>query len=389
MNRAILLLIGTRADAIKMAPVIEAVRSDPDLTPLVVATSQHREMLDQVLDAFSLAVDEDLDIMRPGQTLTDVSIRAMTGLERLFNEHKIAMTVVQGDTSTSFIGGLISFYHQTPVVHVEAGLRTYDLSRPFPEEANRRLLDAISALLFPPTKIAKDNLLAENLPEDRMLITGNTAIDSLLWVTSQKHRIADRELQSIVEDNNRRLIVVTAHRRESFGEPFKRLISALRRIAETHPDVDLVYPVHLNPNVDGPVRAALTGVEGVHLVSPLDYLDFATLMAASDFVLTDSGGIQEEAPALGKPVVVLRDVTERPEGVEAGVAKVVGTDENAIVAAAHELLTDEEAYRRMAKRAFLYGDGKAAQRIHSAIRRYLGLSSPKPEPFIPTVEETA
>lgn len=387
MSASVLLLVGTRADAIKMAPLIREVSLHNDLKPLVVATSQHREMLDQVLEAFDLRVDIDLNIMRPGQTLTDVTIRALEGLEKILSEHKIDITIVQGDTSTSFIGGLISFYHQIPVAHVEAGLRTYDLLRPFPEEANRRLLDAISTMLFPPTQTAKKQLLAENLPESAMSITGNTAIDSLLWVTGIDRPISDPKLQEIAQNKDRKLIVVTAHRRESFGEPFQRLISALSRISREHPEADLVYPVHLNPNVDGPVRNALSNTPGVHLVKPLDYFDFAKLMQASDFVLTDSGGIQEEAPVLGKPVVVMREVTERPEGVEAGVSVLVGTDEDLIVETANRLLTDPAEYYKMARRALLYGDGRAAERIITAVRNHLGLTEKLPDEFVPKIEE--
>lgn len=387
MAKKILLIIGTRADAIKMAPVIEAFRNDRNFEPIVLATSQHREMLDQVLDSFGLAVDIDLDIMRPNQTLADISIRSIEGMERLFSKEKIEMTFVQGDTTTSFIGGLVSFYHSIPVAHIEAGLRTHDLSRPFPEEANRRLLDAISSILFPPTETAKMNLLAENLPEKSMFVTGNTAIDSLFWVIEKKNNVSDKELNEIIHDKKKRLIVVTAHRRESFGEPFKRLINALRRIAIGHPDVVLVYPVHLNPNVDKPVRASLSDVPNIKLVPPLNYPDFALLMSSCYFILTDSGGIQEEAPALGKPVIVLRDVTERPEGIEAGVAKLAGTDENMIYSLACELLADPEKYEKMSKHAFLYGDGKASERILNFTKKFLGISAKEPSPFVPFIEE--
>jgi len=387
MKKTILLLMGTRADAIKMAPVIREINEDPDLDSLVVATSQHREMLDQVLEAFKLGLDYDLNIMRHNQTLSQVTTRAIEGLEEIFQKHDIAMTVVQGDTTTSFIGGLVSFYHRIPVAHVEAGLRTYNLFSPFPEEANRRLLDSLSSLLFPPTQTAKRQLMVENLPEDAMLITGNTAIDSLMWVTSEKREISNDKIREILEKRDGKLIVVTAHRRESFGEPFKRLINALKRIAISHPGVDIVYPVHLNPNVDGPVRKTLGDVRGIHLVPPLDYMDFTTLMASCDFILTDSGGVQEEAPALAKPVVVLREVTERPEGVEKGVAKLVGTDEEAIVDIAEKLLTDMKFYNSMSKRAYLYGDGKASQRICQSIRKELGLNHENICQFKPRIEE--
>ncbi len=387
MGQSILLVMGTRADAIKMAPIIRRIATDKELNSVVVTTSQHRQMLDQVLGTFKLSVDYDLDIMRPNQTLSSVTVRAIEGLERVFSENEIAMTVVQGDTTTSFVGGLVSFYHQVPVAHIEAGLRTFNLLSPFPEEANRRLLDGLSTLLFPPTASAKRHLLAENLPEAVMTITGNTAIDSLLWVTSEKRPISNDAARAIIENRKGKLIVVTAHRRESFGEPFQRLLRSMIRIVRSHPEVEIVYPVHLNPNVEGPVHRLLEGVERIHLLPPLDYMDFTMLMASCDFLLTDSGGIQEEAPALGKPVVVLREVTERPEGVEHGVAKLVGTDEELIVRTADSLLQDKELYRSMARRAFLYGDGLAADRIHSEIRKALGLSYEKIAEFVPRIEE--
>ncbi|HHS50630.1 MAG TPA: UDP-N-acetylglucosamine 2-epimerase (non-hydrolyzing) [candidate division Zixibacteria bacterium] len=385
MPKKILLVIGTRADAIKMAPIIEKIKSDSELESIVVATSQHREMLDQVLESFDLGVDYDLDIMRKNQTLSQVTVRAIEGLEKVFAEHEIAMTVVQGDTSTSFVGGLISFYNKVPVAHIEAGLRTFDLFSPFPEEANRKLLDAISSLLFPPTETAKKHLLDENLPSSAITVTGNTAIDSLLWVTSHKRAISNDALRGVIDNLRGKLMLVTAHRRESFGQPFQRLLRALIRIVQNHPEAEIIYPVHLNPNVDVPVRQMLNGVERIHLLPPLDYMDFTMLMSECDFILTDSGGVQEEAPTLGKPVVVLRDVTERPEGIEHGIAKLVGTDEDAIVDVADKLLSDEEFYKSMSKRAFLYGDGKASDRIHSAIRKELGMTFEPVEPFVPKI----
>ena len=371
MNKTVLMIVGTRADAIKMAPVIEAIRADSDLVPLVVATSQHREMLDQVLNAFGLSVDIDLDIMRHRQTLTDITVRALEGLDRVFAEHEVDLTIVQGDTTTSFVGGLLSFYHGKAVAHVEAGLRTYDLSHPFPEEANRRLLDALSTLLFPPTERAKKQLLAENLPEDAMLVTGNTAIDSLLRVAKMDRPIADPKIRAIAEDGSRRLVVVTAHRRESFGAPFQRLIGALKRIAAAHPDVDLVYPVHLNPNVREPVFRLLSNMDNVYLIEPLSYLPFIALMNRAKLILTDSGGVQEEAPSLGKPVLVMRDTTERPEAVDAGTVKLVGTDKRMIIDNVSTLLTDEKTYNTMATAINPYGDGKACGRIITACSQFL------------------
>ncbi len=367
MSRRIFCVVGTRPDAIKMAPVVMALERRRDLEPIVVATAQHRQMLDQVLEAFDLSVDYDLDIMRHGQTLDYITIASLEGLGRLMDELRPAMVVVQGDTTTSFAGGLAAFYRNIPVAHVEAGLRTGDLRRPFPEEANRRLLDAISDLLFPPTERALENLLAEGIPRERCTVTGNTAIDALLWMAKRAKRVSDPTLEEVSSDPTRRLILVTAHRRESFGKPFLELIDALRTIAASFEDVVIVYPVHLNPNVNDPVRAHLTGVERIYLPEPLSYPDFVCLMSRAYLILTDSGGIQEEAPALGKPVLVLRDVTERPEGVEAGAAKVVGMHRDRIVAETARLLEDEEEYKKMAQVRFIYGDGRAAERIAERI----------------------
>ncbi len=363
----IFLIVGTRPDAIKMAPVIRAVEKSDELEPIVVATAQHREMLDQVLDAFDLKVHYDLDIMRKGQNLDYVTIASLEGLGKLMDSENPEMVIVQGDTTTSFIGGLAAFYRHIPIAHIEAGLRTGDLEKPFPEEANRILLDAISQLLFPPTKRAMQNLLGEGVPQIKCTITGNTAIDALLWMVSQNRPISDSALNSIASNSAKKLLLITAHRRESFGEPFLHFIDALKTIAEKFSDVAIVYPVHLNPNVNDPVREKLTGIRNIFLPTPLEYPDFVGLMSRSYLILTDSGGIQEEAPALGVPVLVLRDVTERPEGVEAGAAKIVGMNRDKIIYETEKLLTDESEYREMAQKRFIYGDGKASETIAQKI----------------------
>ncbi len=372
MTHKIFLIIGTRPDAIKMAPVIREIKIQSALEPIVVATAQHREMLDQVLKVFDLEVDYDLNIMRSNQSLDNITISALDGIAKLLDKYKPSMTVVQGDTTSSFVGGLASFYRKIPIAHVEAGLRTNDLFHPFPEEANRRLLDAISQLLFPPTKIALQNLQAENIPIERCFITGNTAIDSLMWIIKQRKPISNPELERITSGKSKRIIVITAHRRESFGAPFLEFISAIRELAKGFPDVLIIYPVHLNPNVDDPVRIGLSGIDNILLLKPLGYADFVTLMNRAYFILTDSGGIQEEAPVLGKPVLVLRDVTERPEAVEAGASKIVGMHRDKILVESRKLLSDDQEYRKIAQKRFIYGDGRASKRIVKRIMKYLG-----------------
>ncbi len=372
MTHKIFLIIGTRPDAIKMAPVIREIKMQSVLEPIVVATAQHREMLDQVLKVFDIKVDYDLNIMRSNQSLDNITISALDGIAKLLDKYKPSMTVVQGDTTSSFVGGLASFYRKIPIAHVEAGLRTNDLFHPFPEEANRRLLDAISQLLFPPTKIALQNLQAENVPIEKCFITGNTAIDSLMWIINQKKPISIPELEKITSDKSKRIIVITAHRRESFGAPFLEFIAAIRELSKGFPDVLIIYPVHLNPNVDDPVRSGLSGIDNILLPKPLGYADFVTLMNRAYFILTDSGGIQEEAPVLGKPVLVLRDVTERPEAVEAGAAKIVGMHRDKILVESRKLLLDDQEYRKIAQKRFIYGDGKASKRIVKKIMKYLG-----------------
>lgn len=366
MTRTVLSVFGTRPEAIKMAPVVKALAGEPGIRPLVCVTAQHREMLDQVLSLFDVRPDEDLDLMREGQTLTEVTTGTLTRLEPYLAEARPDLLLVQGDTTTTMAASLAAYYKRIPVAHVEAGLRTGDNFYPYPEEANRRITTVIAAHHFAPTEGARNNLLREGIPDEQITVTGNTVIDALLEVVRLKPaRVPPLPLRG------RRIVLVTAHRRENFGEPLREIMGALRDLAERYPDVDVVYPVHPNPNVDGPVRATLRGVAGIHLIHPLEYKAFADLMAASDLILTDSGGIQEEAPSLGKPVLVLRDETERPEAVEAGVVRLVGPHRKAIVDAAAELLDDPRRYAAMATAVNPYGDGKAAGRITAKVRELL------------------
>lgn len=355
-------IFGTRPEAIKLAPVIHELRRQREVFDVQVAvTAQHRSMLDQVLSIFDIRPDFDLDIMRPGQTLTDVTVRALTGIEKVLAELRPDIVLVQGDTTTAFVGALAAYYQRVAVGHVEAGLRTSDKFSPYPEEMNRRLAGCMADVHFAPTPRARENLRREGVAAGSIHVTGNTVIDALLWVLGSS-KPWDVPLLSRLNPS-RRIILVTAHRRESFGPGFERICRALAAIARRNPDVDVVYPVHLNPNVRKPVNAILGRVERVHLIEPLEYLPFAHLMERSYLILSDSGGIQEEAPALGKPVLVLRDKTERPEAIEAGTARLVGTDVERIVSQAERLLSSPAAYRRMAHAENPFGDGRASQRI--------------------------
>ena len=365
--KTVLSIFGTRPEAIKMAPVLAALSRERGLRSLVCVTAQHREMLDQVLSLFSIRPDADLDLMREGQTLTGITTRALTELEPYLAKTRPDLLLVQGDTTTTMAASLAAFYARVPVAHVEAGLRTGDPLYPWPEEVNRRITTVIATHHFAPTERARRNLLAEGEPDEAITVTGNTVIDALLEIVERKPSRAPS-----LPLRGRRIVLVTAHRRENFGEPLLEITGAIRDLAERHPDVDLVYPVHRNPNVDGPVRRELAGVAGVHLIDPLEYKPFADLMSESFMVLTDSGGIQEEAPSLGKPVLVLRDETERPEAVEAGTVRLVGPHRAAIVRVASELLASPEAYARMARAVNPYGDGKAAGRIVAKLREILG-----------------
>jgi UDP-N-acetylglucosamine 2-epimerase (non-hydrolysing) len=361
----VLVVFGTRPEAIKLCPVIRALKARPDrFEVLVCATAQHRQMLDQVLEVFGVTPDYDLDVMRDGQCLAEVSSRLLDRLDRVLQEARPDLAIVQGDTTTTFCAGLASFYRKIPVGHVEAGLRTGDLSQPFPEELNRVLVSRIATLHFAPTSRAANNLLSEGVPQIAISVTGNTGVDAVLYT---RDRLAEGSASCWHGiDHHAKWVVVTAHRRESFGAGFERICAALRRIAELD-GVRVVYPVHPNPNVSRVVRKNLSGHARIHLVEPLDYVSFVDLMNRGYLLLTDSGGIQEEAPSLGKPVLVLRDKTERPEAVEAGTARLVGTDIDTIVNETELLLRDDAEYERRRRIHNPYGDGRASERIADRI----------------------
>jgi len=373
MKKKVLAVLGTRPEAIKLAPVIKRLKAQKSrFTTVVCATAQHRHMLDQVLSIFKISPDYDLNIMKANQDLFDITQKALKGLKHVLETVQPDIILVQGDTTTAFIAGLAAFYLKIPAGHVEAGLRTYNKHSPFPEEINRHLLSVLADYHFAPTEWSRSNLLKEGIPENRIWVTGNTVIDALMEVVRgqgagarkkffeesfrKKH---DLELST----KNIKLILVTGHRRENFGEGFENICNALRKIAEQRKDVAVVYPVHLNPNVQRPVKRILGKIRNVHLIEPLGYEEFVFLMNSSFLILTDSGGIQEEAPSLGKPVLVMRNTTERPEGIEAGVVKLVGTGEKDIIDGALELLEDKNAYRKMSRSANPYGDGRASKKI--------------------------
>ena len=367
MSLKTLCVFGTRPEAIKMAPLALALAADERFDAQVCVTGQHREMLDQVLDLFGLKPDYDLNIMKPGQDLSDVTTAILQGMKAVFSEFRPDIVLVHGDTATTFATTLAAYYHQIPVAHVEAGLRTGNLYSPWPEEANRKLTGALAALHFAPTNTSRQNLLNEGVDSAAIHVTGNTVIDALLEVvakldTTESLQRQFKEQFAFLPDD-KRIILVTGHRRESFGDGFERICQALVDTAKAFPDVEIVYPVHLNPNVREPVNRLLAGVDNIHLIEPLDYLPFVYLMNRAYLILTDSGGIQEEAPSLGKPVLVMRDTTERPEAVEAGTVKLVGTEVDAISSNIHSLLTDTHAYQRMSFAHNPYGDGKACARI--------------------------
>ena len=370
MNKIkIMTIFGTRPEAIKMAPVVQALANSPQIEVQVAVTAQHRDMLDQVLRLFSITPDYDLDIMAQGQTLFDITSRSLQGLDQVLADGKPDMILVHGDTTTTFAGALAAFYHQIPVGHVEAGLRTGNKFSPFPEEMNRKLTSSLADLHFAPTETAKENLLREGIPEERIAVTGNTVIDALLKTVEDDYCFADPALDAVLK-NGQRIILVTTHRRENLGEPMRNVYRALREILDHHLDTVVVFPVHKNPKVRECVEAELGAHERVILIEPLDYQPFANLLARAYLVLTDSGGIQEEAPSLGKPVLVLRDTTERPEAVDAGTVKLVGTDRDAVYEVAHTLLSDVEAYHQMSTASNPYGDGAASGRIVTAIIKY-------------------
>ena len=370
-RRRVLIAFGTRPEAIKLAPVVERLRERADeFETLVAVTAQHREMLDQVLEVFGIVPDFDLDIMTAGQTLTDITVRALSGMTPLIERARPDAVLVQGDTTTTFASALAAFYHHVPVGHVEAGLRTNNLEHPFPEEANRRLTTRIARWHFAPTSVSEAHLLAENVAPADIHVTGNTVVDALLEAVAKPYDFGP----GVVADalvSGRRIVLVTAHRRENWGEPYERICSAVERIADGFPDTHVLFATHKNPVVADVARARLGAHPRIDLLGPQEYLAFVKLMQAATLILSDSGGVQEEAPTLGKPALVLREVTERPEAVQAGVVKLVGTDTEKIVAEASVLLSDDAAYAAMAQRANPFGDGHASTRIADVLAREL------------------
>lgn len=368
----VMTVFGTRPEAIKMCPLVLEMRKHPDeIEPLVAVTAQHREMLDQVLHLFGITPDYDLNIMSAGQTLYDVTEKALRGLQKVLEEAKPDLVLVHGDTTTTFAGALAAFYAQIPVGHVEAGLRTGNKYSPFPEEMNRKLTGALADYHFAPTATSKANLLRENVPEAKIVVTGNTVIDALKTTVKKDYRFDDDALHEVL-DGGKRLILMTTHRRENLGEPMRHVYKALCEVLRTHPGVEAIFPVHKNPKVRQIVNEELGHLPQVHLIEPLDYEPFANLMARVDIVLTDSGGIQEEAPALGKPVLVLRDTTERPEAVSAGTVKLIGTAYEDVLRETNLLLDDAVHYRSMAEAVNPYGDGEACARIVNRILKEFG-----------------
>lgn len=374
MSLRVLSVFGTRPEAIKMAPVVRAVQAAEGLEGRICVTAQHRDMLDQVLELFDLEPHHDLDLMQPGQDLTDLTCRILQGLRGVLAQERPDIVLVHGDTTTTFAATLAAFYARIPVGHVEAGLRTGDLAAPFPEEANRVLADRLCRLFFAPTERSRDHLLAEGVPAERIFVTGNTVIDALLTVRdrvvaqplSDFGPVFGSALPALAGDGP--VVLITGHRRESFGDGFESICHAIRTLSQRHPGAAFVYPVHLNPNVQAPVREHLSELANVHLLDPLDYAPFVRLMDRATVVLTDSGGIQEEAPSLGKPVLVMRDVTERPEGVAAGTVALVGTDPDRIVTEVSRLLDEPAHYATMSRASNPYGDGRASARIVAALQ---------------------
>lgn len=377
----VMTIFGTRPEAIKMAPVVQELQRFPGKIETVVAvTAQHREMLDQVLQLFQIRPDYDLDIMSPSQTLFDITSRSLLGLRDVLAECRPDLVLVHGDTTTTFAGALAAYFHQIPVGHVEAGLRTGNKFSPFPEEMNRKLTGALTDLHFAPTPTARQNLLNEGVAPETVFVTGNTVIDALLATVSPAYRFADTKLASLTGCEGK-LILVTTHRRENLGEPMRQVYEALKRIILERPEVEVVFPVHRNPKVREVVDSVLGGLPRIYLLDPLEYEPFANLMARSYLIVTDSGGIQEEAPSLGKPVLVLRDTTERPEALSAGTVRMIGTAEHTVYREIHQLLNEPARYRQMAEAMNPYGDGKAAARIVQTILWRNQLAAIQPEPF--------
>ena len=379
----VMTVFGTRPEAIKMCPlVMELRRHNVYIEPMVAVTAQHREMLDQVLHLFKIKPDYDLNIMTSGQTLHDVTVKALLGLRDVFAEAKPDLVLVHGDTTTTFAGSLAAYYAQIPVGHVEAGLRTGNKYSPFPEEMNRKLTGSLADYHFAPTLTSKNNLLKENVNSKNIFVTGNTVIDALNTTVQREFTFSDPRIEQALK-SGKRLILMTTHRRENLGEPMRHVYRALKEVLRTHPDVGAIFPVHKNPKVRQVVQEELSGLEHVYLTEPMDYEPFANLMAKVDLVLTDSGGIQEEAPALGKPVLVLRNTTERPEAVTAGTVQLVGTEYAAVLQKTLQLLDDSSYYRRMAEAVNPYGDGHACERICGMLLHAFGYSGEVPAEFLP------
>ncbi|CCC58015.1 MULTISPECIES: non-hydrolyzing UDP-N-acetylglucosamine 2-epimerase [Caloramator] len=376
----VMTIFGTRPEAIKMAPLVKELEKREEFESIVCVTAQHREMLDQVLDLFNINPHYDLNIMKERQSLTGITTRVLEGLENIFKEAQPDIVLVHGDTTTTFAGSLAAFYNQIKIGHVEAGLRSFNKYFPFPEEMNRKLTGALSDLHFAPTKTAKENLLREGVNEEFIFVTGNTVIDAMETTVERKYVFETEELNSI-DFKNKKVIMVTAHRRENWGQPLENICEALKKIALEFKDVEIIYLVHLNPAVKEVAYRVLADVERVHLLPPLDTKETHNLMDRSYMVVTDSGGLQEEAPHLGKPVLVLRDVTERPEAVKAGTAKIVGTETDNVYENIKRLLIDKDEYKKMANAINPYGDGRASERIADAILYYFGIYKKRPEDY--------
>lgn len=362
----VMTVFGTRPEGIKMAPIVKVMENTKEIENIVCVTAQHREMLDQVLDIFEIKPDYDLNIFKPGQTLTGITTKALEGLEKVIVETQPDLLLVQGDTTTVFAGALAAFYQKVKVGHVEAGLRSGNLYSPYPEEANRKLTGIVTNFHFAPTNESRENLLREGYPEEKIFITGNTVIDALFHVVKEDYIFEDSLLNGI-DFENKRVILLTSHRRENIGKPMENIFTAIDEITRKYEDVEVVFPVHLNPKVRDIAHKVFDGNENIHLVEPLDYEPFTNLMSKSHIVVTDSGGLQEEAPSLGKPVLVVREETERPEGIEAGTAKLVGTSKENISKELDLLLSNKEEYKKMANAVNPYGDGKASERIVKVI----------------------
>lgn len=375
--KKIMSIFGTRPEAIKMAPLVKAIEQAEDLESMVVVTAQHREMLDQVLQLFEITPDYDLNLMKANQTLTDITAGALRGLERVIIKEKPDLVLVHGDTTTTFAASLGAYYQQVPIGHVEAGLRSGNMYSPFPEEANRKLTGALATLNFSPTAEARGNLLREGVAPENIFTTGNTVIDALLTTVNKGYAFEDSEVDRLLAKDGKK-VLITAHRRENQGQPMVNIFNAVKDLHETLAECEFIFPIHKNPRVRALAQEILGDLERVHMIEPLDYAPFANAMNKVDLILTDSGGVQEEAPALGKPVLVLRENTERPEAVEAGTVLLVGSDRQKIYDTALTLLTDQEAYAKMQQAINPYGDGHACERIVKAIRYYLGCTQERP-----------